>query len=149
MSLSGGIGGKEPVSTVPGLMVHSPGWVQKYWPAILLGAVLILSRPGQAHKERGFLIFKDQAGVFKRGPVVVGDEYSLRLDLTCPVGCKPAALFHTHSFDPYPSSADLDEAARLNLPVLIAQGGEVRAYQAKAEEELVRFALSESAHCLE
>lgn len=80
--------------------------------------------------ERGYTVCRN--GKLKKGPEATGGTHNVVVNVTCPAGSKPRALFHTHpGGNIRPSPQDLITAQQHNLPVCVKAQGKVRCYRPK------------------
>ena len=64
-------------------------------------------------REHGYTICRNRQGDFIKGRETIGTHNKVDIDVTCPSGFFPDALFHTHpNGSPEPSQADIRAARR-------------------------------------
>lgn len=88
-------------------------------------------------KEHGYVVCDCGKGTGEarlvKGPESEGHQYGVNVDVKCPIGTKPIAIYHTHpgTGNINPSEADMRAAAQNGIPwlcVAIPETGRIECY---------------------
>lgn len=85
--------------------------------------------------EIGFTVCRVPDGSLSHGPIAEGTPMSVNIDIECPPGDRPEAIFHTHPGGvAFPSPTDIRNTRKVGLRhlcIAVPETGELNCYKLK------------------